>query len=537
MPPPEVRTGGPARPGKGSPLLQGLAVCGVCGKRMSVRYHHRCDGSPVPDYVCQREGIATATPPCQTICGSGVDAAVAGVVATAVSPLAIEASLAVADELTQRAAEADRIRAVHVDRARHAADAARRRYLAVDPTNRLVADALEADWNDKLRGLAESEEDYRRVQGDNGALTAEQQTRIRALSTDFPALFHDPATSMRERKRLIRHVISDVTLIKAGEHITAHVRFAGGQADTINVPRPLRAWETHTTPPETLAVIDQLLAEHTHDEAVSILNARGLTGGWRKPFTVASLTALCKAHAVPTRRERLRAQGMLTVEDTAHQLGVSTDTVAAWRRHGLLTARRVDGRRSHLYHPGPGRPPLLDKTEAAGRREADGRLSANQLAAQFGVSSSTVTRWHRLGLITAVSVEHHGVLYPAGQLRPTPSQIVAAGRPPACRDQQLITGGQLATRLHVARSTVYKWYRIGLIEAVAADYRGRQLYRPDQQAPDPAEITTARTAASTTTGTPRPRKCQTRRVGYDQRKPRNPPPTRQTAGTPPRGAV
>src|SRR5664280_3622888 len=104
---------------------------------------------------------------------------------------------------------------------------------------------------------------------------------------------------MRERKRLIRHVISDVTLIKAGEHITAHVRFAGGQADTINVPRLLRAWETHTTPPETLAVIDQLLAEHTHDEAVSILNARGLTGGWRKPFTVASLTALCKAHGVP----------------------------------------------------------------------------------------------------------------------------------------------------------------------------------------------------------------------------------------------
>ena len=216
---------------------------------MTVRYHHRRDGSPVPDYVCQREGIATATPPCQTICGSGIDAAAADLVATAVSPLAIEASLAVAEELTQRAAEADRIRAVHVERARHAADAARRRYLAVDPTNRLVADALEADWNGKLRDLAESEEDYRRGQGHNGVLTAEQQTRIRALSTDFPALFHDPATSMRERKRLIRHLINDVTLIKAGEHITAHVRFAGGQTDTINVPRPLRAWETHTTPP------------------------------------------------------------------------------------------------------------------------------------------------------------------------------------------------------------------------------------------------------------------------------------------------
>ena len=530
----EDRRAGPPR--EGVALLQGLAVCGVCGKRMTVRYHHRRDGSPVPDYVCQREGIATATPPCQTICGSGIDAAVADLVATAVSPLAIEASLAVAEELTQRAAEADRIRAVHVERARHAADAARRRYLAVDPTNRLVADALEADWNGKLRDLAESEEDYRRGQGHNGVLTAEQQTRIRALSTDFPALFHDPATSMRERKRLIRHLINDVTLIKAGEHITAHVRFAGGQTDTINVPRPLRAWETHTTPPETLTIIDELLAEHTHDEAVAILNARGLTGGWRTPFTVASLTALCKAHGIPALRERLRAQGMLTVEETARQLGVSTDTVATWRRQGLLTARRVDGRRSHLYHPGQGRPPLHHKTEAADRR-ADGLLSANQLAAQLGVSSSTVTRWHRLGLITAVPVEHHGVLYPDGQRRPTPAQIIAAGRPLAYRHQQLITGGQLATRLHVARSTIYKWYRLGLIEAVAADYRGRHLYRPDQQPPDPAEITTARTAASTDTATTRPRKCQTRPARYDQRKRRNPPPTRQTAGTPPRGAV
>jgi excisionase family DNA binding protein len=285
-----------------------------------------------------------------------------------------------------------------------------------------------------------------------------------------------------------------------------------------------------------LTIIDELLAEHTHDEAVAILNARGLTGGWRTPFTVASLTALCKAHGIPALRERLRAQGMLTVEETARQLGVSTDTVATWRRQGLLTARRVDGRRSHLYHPGQGRPPLHHKTEAADRR-ADGLLSANQLAAQLGVSSSTVTRWHRLGLITAVPVEHHGVLYPDGQRRPTPAQIIAAGRPLAYRHQQLITGGQLATRLHVARSTIYKWYRLGLIEAVAADYRGRHLYRPDQQPPDPAEITTARTAASTATATTRPRKCQTRPARYDQRKRRNPPPTRQTAGTPARGAV
>lgn len=105
-------------------------------------------------------------------------------------------------------------------------------------------------------------------------------------------------------------------------------RSAGTLLPTENPDEP----ETHTTPPEALTIIDELLAEHTHDEAVAILNARGLTGGWRTPFTVASLTALCKAHGIPALRERLRAQGMLTVEETARQLGVSTDTVATWRR-------------------------------------------------------------------------------------------------------------------------------------------------------------------------------------------------------------
>ena len=148
----DERRAGPAR--EGPALLQGLAVCGKCGKRMTVKYHKRCNGEPQPDYHCSREGIATGTPPCQSICGAGVDQAVAKLVLEQLTPLAIETALAVSAELTQRAAQADRIRQMGVQRAEHAAEAARRRYLAVDPTNRLVADQLEADWNNKLRELA-----------------------------------------------------------------------------------------------------------------------------------------------------------------------------------------------------------------------------------------------------------------------------------------------------------------------------------------------------------------------------------------------
>ncbi|MGI8428294.1 MAG: recombinase family protein [Solirubrobacteraceae bacterium] len=352
----EDRRAGPAR--EGPALLQGLVICGKCGKRMTVNYHARCNGELQPDYHCTREGIATGTPPCQTICGTDIDKAVGTLVLEQLTPLAIETALHVSAELTQRAAGADQIRQMGVQRAQHAADTARRRYLAVDPTNRLVADALEADWNHKLRELSDTQDEYERARNAGaGTLTDEQQARIRALAADLPALFNNPATPMRERKRLIRLLITDVTLIRGNEQITAHVRLSGGPAHTLTVPRPLRAWEAHTTPPSTITLIDELLADHTYDETVTLLNQQGLTGGWGHPFTVTSLTQLCRNRGIPSHHERLRAAGMLTLDQIAEQLGVSTQTVKIWQRRGDITGRRIDSRRAYLYHPGQNRPP------------------------------------------------------------------------------------------------------------------------------------------------------------------------------------
>jgi DNA invertase Pin-like site-specific DNA recombinase len=353
----DERRAGPAR--EGPALLQGLVVCGKCGKRMTVSYHKRCNGEVLPDYHCSREGIATGTPPCQTIWGTGVDQAVATLVLEQLTPLAIETALAVSTQLAQRAEHADRIRQMGVQRAEHAAEAARRRYLAVDPTNRLVADQLEADWNNKLRELADAKDEYERAtQTGNRPLTDQQQAQIRALATDLPALWANPATPMRERKRLIRLLVTDVTLNKTSDQIAAHVRLSGGQQHTLHVPRPLRAWEAHTTPPATIALIDQLLNDHTYDETVEILNNKGLTGGWGHPFTVVSLTQLCKHRGIASHHQRLRAAGMLTLEEIAAQLGVTAQTIKIWQRRGQITGRRIDGRRAHLYHPGQTRPPV-----------------------------------------------------------------------------------------------------------------------------------------------------------------------------------
>jgi DNA-binding transcriptional MerR regulator len=477
------RRAGPAR--EGPALLQGLVVCGRCGQRMTIGYHQRRDGSLVPDYACQREGISTATPICQNITGAAVDAAVADLVLQTLTPLALDVALSVADQIAAQAADADRIRASHVQRAHHNAELARRRYLAVDPTNRLVADALEADWNTKLRELTDAQNDY-----DKAKTHAEHQLdptgreRIRALAADFPALWNNPATPMRERKRLIRLLVTDVTLLKTPDGITASVRFPGGQHHTLNLPRPLTAWEQHTTPEATITLIDELLNTHTYDETVRILNNQGLTGGWGKPFTVPTLTALCHARNIPSHADRLRAAGMLTTHEISTQLHATVSTIRKWYRLGLITGQRIDGRGECLYHPGQQHP---DRNHmAAARRPTDtaALITGGQLADKLGVTRSTVHRWHELGLIQAPTVDHHGFnLYHPDQPRPTAAQVTASQRPPDTAN--LITGGQLADKLGLTRSTIYKWYRLGLIPAFGTDTTGRHLYQPNPPPPPP----------------------------------------------------
>ena len=159
---------------------------------MTVRYNHR-RGQPLPTYVCQRDGIENAKRICANIFGADLDRRIGQLLCDTLTPLAAEAALTVSAELEQRSADADRIRAAHVERARYRADLARRRYLAVDPANRLVADSLEADWNTALRELGDAQQAYDKARQQHpGQLTDAQRTRIGQLVTDLPAIWNDP---------------------------------------------------------------------------------------------------------------------------------------------------------------------------------------------------------------------------------------------------------------------------------------------------------------------------------------------------------
>src|ERR1700677_3737936 len=153
------RTAGPAR--EGPALLQGLVICGRCGPRMTIRYHQRRDGL-VPDYRCANDNIQRNGPVCLYLPGHTIDQAIEQLLLQTVTPLALEVALTVQAELEARVDQADQLRRAHVERAHHHAELARRRYLAVYPDNRLVADTLEADWNDALRALQAAQDEYDR---------------------------------------------------------------------------------------------------------------------------------------------------------------------------------------------------------------------------------------------------------------------------------------------------------------------------------------------------------------------------------------
>ncbi len=347
-------------PREGPALLQGLVVCGRCGERMSVRYY-TSHGEVLPEYVCQKRSIENAQAPCQRVLGGEIDRAIGELLVETVSPLALEVALAVQEELETRAAEADRLRRQAVERARYEAELAQRRYLRVDPDNRLVADSLEADWNAKLRALTAAQEAYERQrQAEGPVLDGEQRARVLALATDFPRLWHDPDTPQRERKRMIRLLLDDVTLLRTDE-IAAHVRFRGGTTHSLHLPLPLNAWQLRQTDPAVVTEIDRLLDEHTEGEVVEILNARDLRPGVADRFTPGVLYSLRRAYGLEDRFARLRRRGLLTLDEMATQLGVDPCTVKVWRRAGLLPSVAYNAKGERLFAPPGSDAPIKHK--------------------------------------------------------------------------------------------------------------------------------------------------------------------------------
>ena len=362
------RRRGPPR--EGPALLQGLVLCGRCGQRMTVRYRDR-QGQCEPEYVCQRSGIEHAQPICQRVPGVGLDQAIGALLVEAVNPVALEVTLSVQRELQARLAEADGLRHAQVERAQYECDLAQRRFMRVDPDNRLVADSLEALWNEKLRELGQAREQYtQRREQDQRTLGDDQRREVMALASDFPRLWRDAATSDRDRKRMVRLLLEDVSLNR-GADISAQIRFKGGASRTLNLPLPLSGWQLRLTPPAVIALIDQLLSEHTVAEIAGILNDRGMTPGLGESFHPQLVARLVPSYALKTRYDRLRERGMLTQGEVASALHITPHTVKIWLRRGLLRGHAYNDKNESLFEPLDGNAPRRSQGVSLVRRGAE----------------------------------------------------------------------------------------------------------------------------------------------------------------------
>jgi DNA invertase Pin-like site-specific DNA recombinase len=338
-------------PREGPALLQGLVLCGRCGERMTVRYHQRGGQRIIPDYLCQQTGIARGEPPCQRVPGRDLERAIANVLVEVVTPETIALTLAVQDELLTRAAEATRLRQLQVERAQYEADLAQRRYLRVDPEHRLVADILEAEWNAKLRALAAAQEAAatQRHQ-DQTQLSATERATMEALPRAFDRFWHDPRTAARERKRVVRLLIEDVTVQKT-DVVIAQIRFKGGATRTLTVPLPPPFMQSRLTPSETLTAIDRLLDTSTDAEVAAQLNAQGYRTFAGLPFQAMHVSQLRRAHGLKDRWTRLREVGMQTAAEVAARFEVSEQTVWHWYRRGWITGMRYNDRGTCVFVP------------------------------------------------------------------------------------------------------------------------------------------------------------------------------------------
>lgn len=365
------RSAGPVR--EGPALLQGRVLCGICGAHMTMQYNH-VRGKLLPIYMCQEDAVRRGRHICQQIRGVALDQAISDLLIELMAPMTVDIALAVQQEIEARIGETDTLRRTQLERARYEAELARRRYMKADPDNRLVVNSLEADWNSKLRiHLAAQEEYEQQTQKEQRLIDTHTRQQLLSLVDDFSRVWNDSTVEPRERKRIVRLLIEDVTLIKT-DVITAHVRLRGGATRTLTVPIGLPAWMVRKTPDQVIATIDELLDTHSEVEITAILNERGHRTYQQMPYTLDRVVWLRTTYKLKSRRQRLEEQGFGNTEQLRQRLQVSQSTIKLWRKEGLLPRKfHGDGTRC-LY----GAPENFDLLKAHLRRPAHAK-DPNQL--------------------------------------------------------------------------------------------------------------------------------------------------------------
>jgi DNA invertase Pin-like site-specific DNA recombinase len=334
------RTNTGARPPReGSALCQGIIACGSCGKPMRTNYH----SDARPAYECSSRADRLTTPTCRSVTAATVDHAVAECLLAALTPHEVGLALAAADQVADRRHRASRAAELAVERARYHADRAERAFHAVEPENRLVARSLETRWEARLAALAEAEQTLAAVTDTLPPLPS--RAELEALAADLPGLWHAPTTSHKDRKRLLRTLIADITLLAEPDQdmVRIGIRWHTGAHDQLRVRREVHPGTAKRSPSPAVELVHDLGPTTPTQELADILNARGFTTGTGREFDIKAVQWIRHAYRIPA--PATYATGEISVADAAARLGCSTGVVYYWIENAQLHARRGSGNR------------------------------------------------------------------------------------------------------------------------------------------------------------------------------------------------
>jgi DNA invertase Pin-like site-specific DNA recombinase/predicted DNA-binding transcriptional regulator AlpA len=336
------QAGGAVR--EGAALLQGLAICGKCGRHLHTHYSGR---NASPGYHCSGKDIVQGRGVyCLTVGGIQIDQAVTDAFLKAVAPAAVEVT-----EQAIRQLEADHDAALRqwrlaVERARYEADRAERQYRAVEPENRMVARGLESQWEKRLRDLAAAEAELeRRQQLRPRTLSHEEKNKIRALGSDLRNVWAAPTTTDRDRKEVLRTLLEEVIVTVDRPAHQAHltIRWRGGKLTEIDLPLPRSQPRGLRTDEDTISLLPRLAALYTDDVIAGILNHQGRKTASGERFTANQVGSLRRYRGIPRFRpsEQSTQGDVVPIRKAAQILGMNTSTIHRWLAEGFIAGEQV----------------------------------------------------------------------------------------------------------------------------------------------------------------------------------------------------
>jgi DNA invertase Pin-like site-specific DNA recombinase/predicted DNA-binding transcriptional regulator AlpA len=398
-PQPHEAGGGAVR--EGAALLQGLATCGKCGRRLHTHYTGR---NASPGYHCAGKDIVSGRGVyCLHVGGVQIDQAVVDAFLKALTPAALEATQLAIQQLEANHDAALSQWRLAVERARYEAERAERQYRAVEPENRLVARGLETEWERRLRDLAAAEAELaRREKQRPHTLREAEKKKILALGSDLGKVWTAPATTDRDRKELLRALLEEVMVRVERAERRAHLtlRWRGGTLTECDLSLPRMKPRGLHTDEDTISLLRRLAVHYPDDVIAGVLNRQGRKTATGERFTAIHVGGLRRYRNIPRHEPPAQppAGQVVPIRQAAQILGINTSTVHRWLNDGFIAGEQVT----------PGAPWQIRITEELRARFVEqappSYLPMLEATLKLGVSRQTVLQRVKRGELGALLV-------------------------------------------------------------------------------------------------------------------------------------